>query len=31
MEFTNPFPGITETRPMSLSDLIRVLHLDITE
>lgn len=27
--FTDPFPGIKETRPMSMSDLIRALRLDL--
>ena len=27
--FTDPFPGIKETRPMSTSDLIRALRLDL--
>lgn len=27
--FANPFPGIKETRPMGLSDLIRALRLDL--
>lgn len=28
-EFVNPFPGIKETRPMSRSDLIRALRMDV--
>jgi rubrerythrin len=28
-EFTNPFPGISETKPMSEVDLIRALRLDL--
>jgi rubrerythrin len=27
--FINPFPGITETKPMSASDLVRALRLDL--
>jgi rubrerythrin len=27
--FTDPFPGIKETHPMSISDLIRALRLDL--
>jgi rubrerythrin len=27
--FTDPFPGIKETRPMSTPDLIRALRLDL--
>jgi rubrerythrin len=29
MDFSNPFPGIKETRPMSHDDLIRALRLDL--
>jgi rubrerythrin len=28
--FTDPFPGIQKVNPMSLSDLIRALRLDLT-
>jgi rubrerythrin len=28
-EFANPFPGITQTRPITRDDLIRVLRLDL--
>lgn len=28
--FTDPFPGIKETRPMSTPDLIRALRLDLS-
>lgn len=28
--FTNPFPGIPDTRPMNQADLIRALRLDLT-
>jgi uncharacterized protein len=30
MSFTDPFPGIKETNPMSTGDLIRALRLDLT-
>jgi rubrerythrin len=29
MNFANPFPGISETRPISRGDLIRALRLDL--
>jgi rubrerythrin len=29
MDFSNPFPGIKETNPMNITDLIRALRLDL--
>jgi rubrerythrin len=29
-KFPDPFPGVTQIRPMTLSDLIRVLRMDLT-